>query len=87
MRIVPVKDSVVCERVEERSPESSGGILFEEKTLPLYRVLSFSEGDGFEFEVGDVVAVLGKGDEVEISPGRSVFRFNVGNVMCRVLDN
>ena len=84
MRIVPIKDSVVCRKVPRKDPSLDGGIVVKADSPDLYEVLSFSDGDGFEFSVGDVVLPEGKGDEFEVSPGNSLFRFNVGKIMCRV---
>ena len=100
MRIVPVRNSVICERVEGEHVVVGGPLkegfelddevrdfepIAEVRRLPIYRVLDFSPGDGFEFSNGDLVAVQGRGDEVEISPGKSIFRFNVENVMCKIV--
>ena len=76
---------MICEKVPEEEKKFSGGLLVKEKSVPLYRVISFSKDDGFEFSEGDVVSVLGNGDEFEIAPGKSLFRFNVENVMCKIL--
>ena len=99
MRIVPVRNSVICEKIEGEHVVRGGPLekgfeiededrdfepIVEIRRLPIYRVLAFSPGDGFEFSEGDLVAVQGKGDEVEISPGKSIFRFNVENIMCKI---
>ena len=86
MTVVPVRNSVICRKIADEGTKETGGVVVSGKSVDLYEVISFSERDGFEFSVGDVVLPSGKGDEFEVSPGKSLFRFNVGNIMCRVLD-
>lgn len=86
MRIIPIKDSVICKKVPRKETDDLGGIVVSTNEPDLYEVVSFSKGEGFEFLAGDIVLPSGKGDEFEVSPGESLFRFNVGNVMCKVVE-
>ena len=84
MKIFPVKDSVICRKIANAGISDVDGVLIQDQSPDMYEVVSFSPGDGFEFSVGDVVLVDGKGDEFETSPGEFLYRFNVGKVMCKV---
>lgn len=84
MKIVPVKNSVICRKMASAGITDVDGVLVGDTSPDMYEVVSFSPDEGFEFMVGDVVLVDGKGDEFETSPGESLYRFNVEKVMCKV---
>ena len=86
MQVIPVRNSVICRKVERSGTVDSGGIVVDDDRLDTYEVVSFSQGDGFEFSVGDIVVPARAGDEFEVAPGKSLFRFDPGEIMCRVVD-
>lgn len=86
MKIVPIRNSVICRKVGGTKSNDDGWYISPENGIDMFEVVSFSKGDGFEFSVGDVVIPDGKGDEFETDDGETVYRFDVGKVMCRVLD-
>lgn len=89
MRLVPVRGSVLCRKVEGGTArKTEGGVSVDRKSVDLYRIDALPEVplDGFPFKVGDIVMSNSTGDEIEASPGDVVYVFKAENVMCKVTD-
>jgi co-chaperonin GroES (HSP10) len=88
-KLIPVKDSVVCKRINDKMTlESIGGIQCRVNHVDLYEILDFYcvEDKNFNFSVGDIVMSNSIGDEIEINPSEIVYLFKTENIMCKVED-
>ena len=86
-KLVPIKDSVVCKRITDKTTlVSFGGIQCRINNVDLYEVLDFSDSEDkkFEFGVGDIVMSNSTGDEIEINDSDIVYLFKTENIMCKV---
>jgi co-chaperonin GroES (HSP10) len=88
-KLIPIKNSVVCKRVNDKTTMSSiGGIQCMVNNVDLYRIIDFncSDKDLFDFEIGDIIMSNSTGDEIEINNSEFVYLFKIENIMCKVLD-
>jgi co-chaperonin GroES (HSP10) len=88
-KLIPIKNSVVCKRVNDNTTMSSiGGIQCMVNNVDLYRIIDFncSDKDLFNFEIGDIIMSNSTGDEIEINNSEFVYLFKIENIMCKVLD-
>ena len=85
MKIVPIRNTVVCEKVEETENRKSHIFIVNKSGVPTYKILDYSaEGDeNFIFKTGDVVIVDGTGDEFEVD-GKNYYMFKTKNVVAKV---
>lgn len=89
-RLVPVRGSVVCTRVQDGARTTCvGGVRTKVGQVDLFRIQSLPEipAEDCMFSVGDVVMSNSTGDEIEINPGETVYLFKLENLMCRVCDD
>ena len=87
-KLVPIKNSVVCKRITEKTTlKNVNGILFRQDNVDLYEILDFSvdKDKTFDFKIGDIVMSCSTGDEIEINKDDVVFLFKIENIMCKVL--
>lgn len=81
-KIVPIKNTVLCEKIENGA--STSGILLVSKTVvDEYRILDFSSDEEFPFSIGDSVVVSTKGDEIECD-GKTQYLFKVEHVVAKI---
>lgn len=88
-KLIPIKDSVVCKRVNDKTTMSSiGGIQCMINNIDLYRIIDFNctDKESFNFEVGDIIMSNSNGDEIEINDSEIIYLFKIENIMCKVLD-
>jgi co-chaperonin GroES (HSP10) len=88
-KLIPIKDSVVCKRVNDKTTMSSiGGIQCMINNIDLYRIIDFNCADkeSFNFEIGDIIMSNSNGDEIEINDSEIIYLFKIENIMCKVLD-
>lgn len=86
-KLIPIKDSVVCKRINEKTTlVSSNGIQRRINNVDLYEVLDFSDSaeKKFEFNIGDIVMSNSTGDEIEINDAEIVYLFKTENIMCKI---
>lgn len=84
-RLVPIKNSVVCKRLNEKTELQTDGLVqFRKKNVDLYEILEISSDEPTDFKVGDVVVSCSTGDEIEINENEVVYLFKVENLMCKV---
>lgn len=85
MRILkPIKNSVVCKKVEGGDELITDVVVFHKRTVDLYQILDFQSDDDFPFKIGDVVMSCSTGDEIEINPKEFVYLFKTEHIMCKV---
>jgi hypothetical protein len=87
-RLVPIRGSVVCKKLcGGTRTENRNGVKIKVSEVDEYEIISLPEiKDGYDgfFQVGDRVISNSTGDEMEVSPGESVFLFKLENLMCKV---
>ena len=86
-KLIPIKDSVVCKRINEKTTlVSTNGIQRRINNVDLYEVLDFSDSEKkkFEFNIGDIVMSNSTGDEIEINDAEIVYLFKTENIMCKI---
>lgn len=84
-KLVPIKNSVVCKRINQSSDlQTIGLIQIKKQNVDLYEILEISSDEQTTFKVGDIVMSCSTGDEIEINDKEIVYLFKLENIMCRV---
>lgn len=80
----PIKNSVVCKRINNKDEIVNNIILIPKKNVDLYQIVDFHSDDDFPFSIGDVVMSCSTGDEIEINPDEIIYLFKTEHIMCKV---
>jgi co-chaperonin GroES (HSP10) len=84
-KLVPIKNSVVCKRLNEKSELQTNGLIqVRKQNVDLYEILDISSDEPTDFKVGDKIMSCSIGDEIEINENEIVYLFKLENVMCKV---
>lgn len=85
MKIVPIKNTVLCKKIKNENDSSIKGILIvNKKEVDTYEIISVSsDDDGYIFKPGDEVIVSGSGDVIEMD-GEEFYLFKTENVVAKI---
>ena len=85
MKIVPIKNTVLCKKIKNENDSSIKGILIiNKKEVYTYKIISVSsDDDGYIFKPGDEVIVSGSGDVIEMD-GEEFYLFKTENVVAKI---
>ena len=84
MKLVPVKNSVLCKRHGSNKSSSTYGLIdIKKDEVDLYEVLDYSCDDPVVYKVGDIIMSCSTGDELDID-GEKIYLFKTEHIMCVV---
>ncbi len=84
-KLVPIKNSVVCKRLNEKSELQTNGLIrVRKQNVDLYEILDISSDEQTDFKAGDKIMSCSTGDEIEINENETVYLFKLENIMCKV---
>jgi len=82
-RIVPVKNTVLCVRIDEEDNVEMSGILVKDRKVDVFEVLDIASDGDIGIVPGDVITVDGPGDEVEFE-GKPFVLFKTDHVSSKI---
>ena len=84
-KLVPLKNSVVCKRLNKKTElQTIGNLQIKKENVDLYEILDIVSDDPIDFKVGDVIMSCSSGDEIEINDNEIVYLFKNEHIMCKV---
>ena len=84
-KLVPLKNSVVCKRLNKKTElQTIGNLQIKKENVDLYEILDIASDEPIDFKVGDVIMSCSSGDEIEINDNEIVYLFKNEHIMCKV---
>lgn len=85
MKIIPIKNTVLCKKVMNENDSSIKGILIlNKKRVDTYKIISVSsDDDEYIFKPDDEIIVSGSGDVIEMD-GEDFYLFKTENVVAKI---
>ena len=85
MKIIPIKNTVLCKKIKNEKESSIKGILIlNKKEVDTYKIISVSsDDDEYIFKPDDEIIVSGSGDLIEID-GEDFYLFKTENVVAKI---
>ena len=85
MKIIPIKNTVLCKKNQNEKESSIKGILIlNKKEVDTYKIISVSsDDDEYIFKPDDEIIVSGSGDLIEID-GEDFYLFKTENVVAKI---
>ena len=85
MKIIPIKNTVLCKKIKTEKESSIKGILILNKMeVDTYKIISVSsDDDEYIFKPDDEIIVSGSGDLIEID-GEDFYLFKTENVVAKI---
>lgn len=85
MKIIPIKNTVLCKKIKNENDSSINGILIlNKKRVDTYKIISVSsDDDEYIFKPGDEIILSGSGDVIEMD-GEEFYLFKTENVVAKI---
>ena len=85
MKIIPIKNTVLCKKIKNEKESSIKGILIlNKKEVDTYKIISVSsDDDEYIFKPDDEIIVSGTGDVIEMD-GEDFYLFKTENVVAKI---
>lgn len=85
MKIIPIKNTVLCKKIKNENDSSFNGILIlNKKRVDTYKIISVSsDDDEYIFKPDDEIIVSGSGDVIEME-GEEFYLFKTENVVAKI---
>jgi co-chaperonin GroES (HSP10) len=84
-KLVPLKNSVVCKRLNKKIElQTIGNLQIKKENVDLYEILDIVSDDPIDFKVGDVIMSCSSGDEIEINDNEIIYLFKNEHIMCKI---
>ena len=85
MKIIPIKNTVLCKKINNENDSSIKGILIlNKKEVDTYKIISVSsDDDEYIFKPDDEIIVSGSGDVIEMD-GEDFYLFKTENVVAKI---
>ena len=85
MKIIPIKNTVLCKKIKNEKESSIKGILIlNKKEVDTYKIISVSsDDDEYIFKPDDEIIVSGSGDVIEMD-GEDFYLFKTENVVAKI---
>ena len=85
MKIIPIKNTVLCKKIKNENYSSIKGILIlNKKKVDTYKIISVSsDDDEYIFKPDDEIIVSGTGDVIEMD-GEDFYLFKTENVVAKI---
>ena len=85
MKIIPIKNTVLCKKNQNEKESSIKGILIlNKKEVDTYKIISVSsDDDEYIFKPDDEIIVSGTGDVIEMD-GEDFYLFKTENVVAKI---
>ena len=85
MKIIPIKNTVLCKKIKNENDSSIKGILIlNKKRVDTYKIISVSsDDDEYIFKPDDEIIVSGSGDVIEMD-GEDFYLFKTENVVAKI---
>lgn len=84
-KLVPLKNSVVCKRLNKKTElQTIGNLQIKKENVDLYEILDIASDEPINFKVGDVIMSCSSGDEIEINDNEIIYLFKNEHIMCKI---
>lgn len=84
-KLVPLKNSVVCKRLNKKTElQTIGNLQIKKENVDLYEILDIASDEPIDFKVGDVIMSCSSGDEIEINDNEIIYLFKNEHIMCKI---